>query len=80
MKIFEVWDHDPMDGSAGRDYIAARYLTRKEANADVRKRNAEWRAYFETNATDGKRRAAKEPWNWQHAFVVAGPVGGARDE
>ena len=74
MKIFEVWDHDPMDGSAGRDYIAARYLTRKEANADVLKRNAKWRARFEMNATDGKLRAAKEPWCWKFARVVEAKV------
>lgn len=71
MTIYEVWDHDPMASSMGRDYIAARYFDRDKADADASARNSAWRADFERTAQDGKRRVVTEPWCWQHARVVA---------
>lgn len=69
MTIYEVWDHDAMDGSMGSDYIAARYMSRDAADADANQRNHDSRLRFERNATNGKDRAERETWCWKHAYV-----------
>lgn len=74
MKVYQVWDHDPMDGSYGKDYLAETYRKRSDAQHEVDRRNAEWRKYFENAAIDGKRRAETETWCWQHARLVESTV------
>lgn len=69
MTVYQVWDHDPMDGSAGHDYCAETFKKKTDAMADCDRRNAAWKAFFVKNAMDGVRRAETEPWNWQHAHV-----------
>ena len=65
--IYEVWDLDTMDD---RDYIAARYRSETDAQADVDARNAASRLRFERAAEDGVRRAEREPWCWRQARLV----------
>lgn len=69
MKIYELWDHDPMASSMGADYLAKTFAKREDAEAERDRRNAAAKARFVKEAQNGRRRAESEPWNWQHARV-----------
>jgi hypothetical protein len=68
MTVYEVWDFDPMDGSAGANYLADVFANRKDAIADVERRNMEARQQFIANASNGRARADAEPWQWRRAY------------
>ena len=70
MKIYQVWDFDPMASAMGDVYLAKTFRDKADAEAEVEKRNAAWRADFEEHAANGKYRASTEPWNWQHASIT----------
>jgi hypothetical protein len=72
-EIYHVYDHDPMDGSYGKDYLAGTYASREAAEAEVDRRNEAWKAFWIATATDGAARVG-ETWNWKHARLVIGQL------
>ncbi len=68
MRIYEVWDDDPMENHCP-GYIESRFLNRDKADARAEQLNLSHRMRFFRDADDGPRRADKEPWCWRTARV-----------
>ncbi len=65
MKIYQVWDWDPMASNWGDDYLAATYASQADAEQDVERRNAESRARWVKAV--GAARVEREPSLWNKA-------------